>query len=159
MPSLVVIFGRDRGRHFDIQRGESFMIGRGHSLKHRLNDPSISREHLELIHQTHNDRCMLVDMESRNGAWINKKRLFRTQELNDGDIIQVGYTLLVFVCVTFDARVSVNEFLNDCEHRYAAYLEKLRSRTSIHIEDDPSYGSRGSMSGTLSMGSIFGKKP
>ena len=158
MPSLVVIFGRDRGLHFDIEPGARFTIGRDRFLHHRLNDPSISRKHLELVHQTHNGKCMVVDLESRNGARINKDRLFRTQELNDGDIIQVGYTLLVFVCITFQPGDSIKDFLDDCEHTYEYYLNRMRSRTAIHVEDDTALGSRGGMSGTLNMGSIFGKK-
>jgi len=158
LPSLVVIFGRDRGRHFDITPSSTFTVGRGHDLTHRLNDPSISRQHLDFIHQPHNGKYAAVDLGSRNGARINKKRLFRTQDLEDGDIIQVGYTLLVFVCVTFEANNSVNDFLNDCEHRYDAYLQQLRNHTSLHIDDDTSYGSRGSMIGTLHLGHLLSKK-
>ena len=158
MPSLVVIFGRDRGRHFDLPQGSKLTLGRSSRLKNRLNDPSISRQHLEFVHQAHNDQYMAVDLESRNGAKINNKRLFHTQELRDGDIIQVGYTLLVFVCVTFEAQHSIIDFLNDCEHQYAEYLQRLRDHTTMHIDHDDAYGSRGSMSGTLNLGSIFGKK-
>lgn len=159
MPSLVVIFGRDRGRHFQIPRGGKITLGRGSRLTNRLNDPSISREHLQFVNQEHNGKCMVIDMESRNGARINDKRLFHTQELEDGDIIQVGYTLLVFVCVTFEAFSSINDFLNDCETRYGRYLDRLRDHGAIHTErDDPGYGSSGSMSGTINLGSIFGRK-
>lgn len=157
LPSLVVIFGRDRGRHFDIERGKKFTIGRGHDLTHRLNDPSISRHHLEFIDQAHDGKCMAVDLESRNGARINGKRLFRTQELRDGDIIQVGYTLLVFVCVTFEANNSIDDFLKDCEHDYEAYLNKVREHTSLHVDHDEGYSSRGGMSGTLHLGHLFGR--
>lgn len=84
--------------------------------------------------------------------------MFRTQDIQDGDIIQVGYSLLVFVCVTFEAYNSVNDFLNDCEHRYEAYLQQLRDHTSFHVDHDEAYGSRGSMSGTLHLGYLLGKK-
>lgn len=100
---------------------------------------------------------MVVDLESRNGARINERRLFRTQELKDGDIIQVGYTLLVFVCVTFEANNSISDFLNDCEHDYEKYLNKLREHASLHVEHDAGYSSRGGMSGTLHLGNLFGK--
>jgi len=158
MPSLVVIFGRDRGRHFSIPRGEKLTIGRSSKLSHRLNDPSISREHLDFVHQAHNGNCMAIDLESRNGARINNKRLFRTQELEDGDIIQVGYTLLVFVRVTFDAKNSAMDFLDACETQYRVYLERMRDHASMHTDYDDDYGSKGGMSGTLHLGNLFGKK-
>ena len=157
MPSLVVIFGRDRGRHFDLPRGGEITVGRSGTLTHRLNDPSISRKHLEFVHQEHNGRCMVIDLESRNGARINKKRLFHTQELEDGDIIQIGYTLLVFVRITFEASSSVNEFLNECEQRYEDYLQRLRDHAAMHTDEDHGYGSAGSMSGTLHISNIFGR--
>lgn len=158
MPSLVVIFGRDRGRHFDLTPGSKFTIGRGHNLTHRLNDPSISRQHLELVHKQDTGKYIAVDLASRNGARINAKRLFRQQALQDGDILQVGYSLLVFVCVTFEAKNSVNDFLDDCERRYAKYLQQLRDHTTLHVDHDEGYGSQGSMSGTLHLGTLFGHK-
>jgi pSer/pThr/pTyr-binding forkhead associated (FHA) protein len=158
MPSLVVIFGRDRGRHFDIAPGTKFTIGRDKHLTHRLNDPSISRKHLDVVHQPEHDRCLAVDLESRNGARINEKRLLRTQPLCDGDIIQVGYTLLVFVCVTFEAKMSVDAFLHDCEDLYEKHLRRLREHTSLHIDRDAGESSRGGMSATLHLGTLFKKK-
>lgn len=153
MPSLVVIFGRDRGRHFDIRDGSGFVLGREPSLTHRLNDRSISREHLEFVHDQ-TTGCMVYDLKSRNGARINGKKLYASQQLRDGDIIQVGYTLLVFVCVTFDARDSVNQFMDECEHAYEPYLQRLRDHASMRIDldHDPGYDSSGGRSGTLHLG-------
>lgn len=160
MPSLVVIFGRDRGRHFDLPSGSSLTVGRSGTLTHRLNDPSISRKHLEFVHQQHNDACMVNDLKSRNGARINDKRLYHSHELTDGDVIQIGYTLLVFVRVTFDVKNSVNAFLDTCEHVYEDYLQRLRDHASMHAdrEDRQGYDSGGGMSGTLHLGNLFGKK-
>lgn len=159
MPSLVVIFGRDRGRHFPLGRGAEIKLGRSSLLPNHLNDPSISREHLQFIHQSHNGECTAIDLGARNGTKINNKRLFRTQALNDGDLIQMGYTLMVFVQITFDAGTSIHDFLEMCEHTYAKDLERLRDHGAIHVErDDPGYRSAGSMSGTLHLGKIFQKK-
>ena len=158
MPSLVVIFGRDRGRHFDLPRGEKIVLGRGSHLNNRLLDPSISRKHLEVVHLAHNSKCMVLDLESRNGARINDKRLFHSRELSDGDVIQIGYTLLVFVRITFEAETDVKTFLEDCEQRYETYLQRLRDHAARHADkDDHGYGSAGSMSGTLHLGNLFGK--
>lgn len=159
MPSLVVIFGRDRGRHFPLGKGAEIKIGRSSLLPNYLNDPSISREHVQFVHQAHNGQCMVVDLGARNGTKINNKRLFRTQVLKDGDLLQMGYTLMVFVRVTFDANNSIKDFLEMCEHTYARDLERIRDHGAIHVDrDDPGYRSAGSMSGTLHLGKIFQKK-
>lgn len=158
MPSLVVIFGRDRGRHFPLGSGAEIKLGRSSLLPNHLNDPSISREHLQFVHQSHNGQCMAVDLGARNATRINNKRLFRTQVLRDGDLIQMGYTLLVFVQITFDAGTSINDFLEMCEHTYAKDLERIRDHGAIHVDrSDPGYRSAGSMSGTLHISNILGK--
>jgi len=158
MPSLVVIFGRDRGRHFDLSPGGELVIGRDPGLIHRLNDRSISREHIELIHHRRDNKCFVHDMRSRNGARVNGKKLIHTREIRDGDIIQVGYTLMVYVCVTFDAKNSVVGFLNDCERAYEPYLQRLRDHAAMHVDPDPSAESKAGMSGTMHLSQLFGRK-
>lgn len=158
MSSLVVIFGRNRGDHFDIPRGSKLVVGRSTLLSHRLNDPSISREHLEFVHDADKNTCHVVDLGSRNGARINQKRLAHTRELDDGDIIQLGYSLLVYVRITFDANTPVRDFLNDCDRLYAGHLQRMRDHAAIHSDRDPGAESAGSMSGTLHLGNMFGKK-
>lgn len=159
MPSLLVIFGRDRGRHFPLSAGEEATFGRSTLLRNHLNDPSISREHVRFVNQPHNGQCMAIDMGSRNGTRINNKTLYRTQVLQDGDIIQLGYTLMVFVRVTFEAGDSIIAFLDECERLYADHLMRLRDHAALHSDrNDPRQRSAGSMSGTLHMGSVFGRK-
>lgn len=162
MPAIVVIFGRDRARYFNIEKGKKLIIGRSNKLPRRLNDPSISREHLEFIQQEHDGRCFVVDLESRNGARINDKRLFHMQELKDGDVIQLGYTMLVFVDKELNVNSPINKFLDKCETLYGEYLRKMRDHAARHMDkdegSDSSSDSVGGMSGTLQIGKIWGKK-
>ena len=157
MPAIVVIFGRDRGDCFNIHPGDRITIGRSKLLSHKLNDPSISREHLAFVNPPHTNKCRVVDKQSRNGARINDKRLFHSQELVDGDVIQLGYTLLVYVQITFDAGTSITDFLEECEDMYASYLRKMRDHASRHTDRDNS-DRIGSMSGTLNLASLFERK-
>lgn|GEM_PF-3103881 len=158
MPSLVVIFGRDRGRVFALPRGNKLVIGRSHDLPYRLNDPSVSRQHLEFIHQKHDGKCIVVDLKSRNGAMINNKHLLHSHELNDGDIVQVGYSLIVFVRVVFDANNPVTPFLDTCEKEYEPYLNRLRDHASMHTVREAGDRSTSQLSGTMQLGHIWGKK-
>lgn len=155
MPSLVVIFGRDRGDHFELPRSGRLVLGRDPILPHRLNDRSISREHLQVTGQ--GNRYTIHDLHSRNGARVNGEKLLHAQPLEDGDIIQVGYTLLVFVRITFDASSSVQQFMNTCEHVYAKELMRMRDRAAMHVDRDYDvcFESSAGNSGTFSLKGIF----
>ena len=41
-------------------------------------------------------RWVIEDLKSRNGTFVNGKRLTRALELNDGDVIELGHTFVVF---------------------------------------------------------------
>ena len=42
---LNVIAGPDRGRGFDLDSGQTLVVGRGEQSYTRINDPSVSRVH------------------------------------------------------------------------------------------------------------------
>lgn len=57
-------------------------------------DPMLSRTHC-LIHKRHG-KWMVTDLKSSNGVYVNGRRVSET-ELKDGDVIQVGKALFLFV--------------------------------------------------------------
>ena len=156
MSALVVIHGNDRGCFYNIPKKAALVLGRDDSLLYRLNDPGISRRHLEFIHHEHDGSCWAVDLQSRNGARINRERLDHSQQLKDGDLIQLGHTLIVFVNKTLDADSPVNTFLKACEKLYAEDLKKMRAHEAKKAEQN--MGSMAGRTSALSFGSIFGKK-
>ena len=160
MSALIVIHGKDRGRYFNVPREAALVLGRDESLLARLNDPSVSRRHLEFIHHAVDGKCYAVDLQSRNGARINREKLDHSQELRDGDIIHFGHTLIVFVNKTLDEHSPIATFLNACEKLYAEDLKKMRDheakRAAKKAEEND--GSMSGRTGVLSFGSIFGKK-
>jgi DNA-binding NtrC family response regulator len=96
-PSLVLAFAE--GRRADPERqaipNEGLLLGRELSLFSRgLSDDSVSRRHAELRIQ--NGRVRLHDLGSRNGTWINGKRVANIQAIEPGDVIRVGATLLIY---------------------------------------------------------------
>jgi DNA-binding NtrC family response regulator len=58
-----------------------------------LVDPWMSSEHATIDRRA--DADVLVDRDSRNGSWVNGKRVHE-HRLADGDLIEVGHSLLVY---------------------------------------------------------------
>ena len=89
---VFAVDGLDRGRRFDLAERESFVIGR-EDADIRLLDPFISRRHAEI--KAEGKRWLIFDLASANGSLVNNQPA-DGQELLDGDIIEIGYTALIF---------------------------------------------------------------
>ena len=72
---------------------DSVTIGRGRSNDVDLHDTKASRSHAEL--RLSEGHWRLVDLESRNGTFVNDRRVQR-RSLRDGDRIQIGDSTLTF---------------------------------------------------------------
>ena len=92
MASIQVIQGPDKGQTFELRTGEN-VIGR-HSRTVQLSDGTISRSHSRL--EQENGDWVLEDLGSANGTYLNGVRLKRPTEVNGGDQIRCGSSLLVF---------------------------------------------------------------
>ncbi|KAA5544537.1 FHA domain-containing protein [Roseiconus nitratireducens] len=70
--------------------GEKFLIGRSDSCQLRPKSDSISRKHCILV--IREGRVLIQDLKSRNGTYVNEKRLpsDRAKVLNAGDLLRVG---------------------------------------------------------------------
>lgn len=93
-PRLMVILGNEPGRTFPVAKGE-FKVGRESSCEFMLNDPSVSRVHACLC-RTESGDVLIEDLESRNGTFINDKRINQKTLIGHGDILRVGNVLLKF---------------------------------------------------------------
>lgn len=95
LPAGVYIFvveGIDHGRRFDLAGKDIVVIGRD-GADINLQDPFISRRHAEIRADVR--RWVLYDHGSTNGSLVNELPA-NGRELLDGDIIEVGYSTLVF---------------------------------------------------------------
>ena len=71
-------------------------IGRGPSNDIALGwDTEVSRLHAEL-ERLGGEWTLVDDGLSRNGTWLNGQRVAGRQRLRDGDVLQVGQTLIAF---------------------------------------------------------------
>ena len=76
---------------------ECIRLGRGVEMDIMLNNASISRRHAQIRRLP--DGCLLEDLGSRNGVFVNGTRV-KEQNIADGDNVGVGEMKFVFVRVT-----------------------------------------------------------
>jgi pSer/pThr/pTyr-binding forkhead associated (FHA) protein len=70
------------------------LIGRSNNADVRIPDIDTSRHHAEIL--CDDGRCVIRDLESTNGTWINGKRVEAPHELHGGDRIEIGETVITF---------------------------------------------------------------
>ncbi|MBJ6763274.1 FHA domain-containing protein [Myxococcaceae bacterium JPH2] len=91
--TLTCLTGLDMGRTFAL--GEALTdIGRGGGVKVRLRDRAVSRIHARIHHEA--SAFQVEDVGTANGVFLNGKPLRQATPLTDGDIIEIGRSLLRF---------------------------------------------------------------
>lgn len=97
LPHVVVLdAGGARAGVLELQtRGEQdvWEIGREDPCEIKLNDPSVSERHAQLIHQ--DGRWRVVNLVSTNGIFVNDEKVL-TAYLGEGDTLRLGTVTLVF---------------------------------------------------------------
>jgi hypothetical protein len=88
---LYVEHGPGAGQLLPVKQGV-LVLGRASTSDLRLQHPSISRRHAQLIR--HGDQLSLKDLGSQNGTYVNRLRLSAEVELRPGDEIALGNALL-----------------------------------------------------------------
>jgi len=73
---------------------ERLLFGREASVGYVLHDTTASRRHAE-IRLDKNDRHELVDLESKNGSWVDGRRI-QSMVLQPGAVLRLGDHLFVF---------------------------------------------------------------
>jgi serine/threonine-protein kinase len=91
--TLTVTAGPHKGRVFTFAGHETFIVGRSRPAHFRLpaKDRYFSRVHF--LVEVNPPQCRLMDLGSRNGTYVNGKRVGAT-DLVDGDKIKAGRTLM-----------------------------------------------------------------
>jgi len=83
------------GRRFPLTTGQSWAIGRGDGCAVMLDSRSVSRLHA-LIQRKDGGEYSLVDLGSRNGSFVNARRVSLPLLLNDKDRLVFGDQELIF---------------------------------------------------------------
>lgn len=92
--------GKDKGRQFPIPDGQPVVIGRSaKDAQVVLDDARVSSAHAQV--RLVNGKYTLVDLNSTNGSWLivegRTEPIRKALELQDGDQVRLGHTVLAFV--------------------------------------------------------------
>jgi len=90
-----VLGGPEAGRRLPLRDG---VLGRGEAATLRLGDPSLSRIHARI--RLDGPRVLLEDLGSKNGLWIRERRLSSLREIQPGDEVRAGRTVLALGVAT-----------------------------------------------------------
>lgn len=91
--TLTCLTGLDVGRIFPLAEAHTD-LGRGGTVEVRLRDRAVSRLHARIVRE--NSVFTLLDVGSPNGVYVNGKRVEAPTPLSDGDVIELGHSLLRF---------------------------------------------------------------
>jgi two-component system cell cycle response regulator len=92
--ALVVIYGLDLGRKFDLGRSET-VVGRASKADICVDMESVSRNHATITNTKKGVR--IRDLGSTNGTFINDERVEGERELRNGDLVKIGRTIFKFI--------------------------------------------------------------
>jgi pSer/pThr/pTyr-binding forkhead associated (FHA) protein len=84
---LIVVQGKPEGKIIPLA-GPVFRVGRGEKCQLRPNSEQVSREHAEF--EIGPDQVIIHDLGSRNGTFVNGKKLTEPHVLNDRDLVGIG---------------------------------------------------------------------
>ena len=79
-----------KGKSFDI--GEELTIGRADKCSVVLDDPYVSQVHARIF--PNDGSFMVEDLGSTNGTYLNRQRVTAPTELQRGDRVKIGKTVL-----------------------------------------------------------------
>lgn len=91
--ALVVIYGMDLGRKYDLTKPQ-FTIGRSSKCDIQIDQESISRTHAVIVND--GKKVMVRDLGSTNGTYVNDRQVDQ-YEVKNGDFIKIGRTIFKFI--------------------------------------------------------------
>jgi RsiW-degrading membrane proteinase PrsW (M82 family) len=89
---LRVVEGDRAGEAFPLTPGDTVLLGRGHEVHFRFEDPHVSRVHAELVVQQ--DGAVILTNRSQHGTFFRGHRM-DTCQLRPGDELTIGSTRLL----------------------------------------------------------------
>src|SRR5687768_17398798 len=120
-PALVFLSGELIAVPIPLER-EEVILGRALETDVRVNDTQVSRQHAKVTTSHDESRrvteYILHDLDSRNGTYLNGRRI-RREKLENGDKITVGDTILRF------------DLLDEIDREYQRQIHRLISHDDL----------------------------
>jgi diguanylate cyclase (GGDEF)-like protein len=115
--TLTVLTGLHAGQVFSIDRLEH-IVGRGTDADFWVEDPAISRRHARIVRRL-DGRYAVEDLGSTNGTFVAGRRVEGRIDLQNGDRVQIGPTLMFRFAITDDAEDELQRRLYESSTRDA----------------------------------------
>ena len=93
-PALLVVGGELNGTLFDLEKRKT-SVGRNPDNDISLEFQGISRYHLRVVYAE--EEFFVEDAGSRNGTYLNNRKIIGQKELKKGDIIKIGSIALKYL--------------------------------------------------------------
>jgi len=105
MPSIIVISGPNEGDYYPLGK-RTMVVGRDEGCAIQILDDLVSRKHVQVRFDESAGHYLALDMKSANGAFVNGRRLSAEVGLQDGDILELGKSRLMYTDENFADRES-----------------------------------------------------
>ena len=103
MAKLII---RDSNGIREVKLEETNSVGRSPLNQVQISDPLVSKQHC-LIFADQSGNYSIKDLGSRNGTFVNKKRISDDEALRNGDEISLGTTSCMFQLDTVGSLVAL----------------------------------------------------
>ena len=103
MASLFVVSGGDKVDYYPLGK-RTTVVGRDEAVPIQVVDKQVSRKHMQIRLDKESECYYATDMTSRNGVFINGRKINEETVLADGDRIHIGDTDILFTLKDFDDR-------------------------------------------------------
>jgi len=103
MASIIVMSGNHKGDYYPLGR-RTTVIGRDEALLIQILDDGVSRKHVQIHFDKDTGKYSALDMKSKNGVFVNNKKIDDETVLMDSDHIRLGQTVLFFTQKDFPNR-------------------------------------------------------
>ncbi len=108
MASLIVVSGPNEGDYYPLGK-RTVVLGRDEGCPVQILDDLVSRKHVQIRHEESDDSHHALDMKSANGMLVNSRKVESEVVLQDGDMIELGSSKVMYTVETFEDRESASE--------------------------------------------------
>ncbi|WP_088431402.1 adenylate/guanylate cyclase domain-containing protein [Halomicronema hongdechloris] len=121
-------------RHLPLLGSNCWTIGRSDDNNFVLPDQWISRNHA-MLQSMENGEFYLIDLGSRNGSFVNGRRVSVPVTLHNGDLLTFGQTNLHFYCPHPDIATAATPTPTDSQDFTATAMLNVRRLISVMVVD------------------------
>lgn len=96
MATLIVTDGPAKDQRFALADHRLVMVGRDAGCSFQIVDPELSRYHLQIRHAADKKQHFAIDFQSKNGVYVNGRKIESETPLADRDVITIGATRILY---------------------------------------------------------------